>query len=54
LDRGCHSWTLRTARPQIPTPGTNRQVTVFGAIEVTTGAGVYRLAAAAPPTSSRS
>ncbi len=31
------SWTLRTARPQIPTPGTNRQVTVFGAIEVTTG-----------------
>jgi transposase len=37
------SWTLRTARPQIPTPGTNRQVTVFGAIEVTTGAWVYRL-----------
>jgi hypothetical protein len=34
------SWTLRTARPQIPTPGTNRQVTVFGAIEVTTGAWV--------------
>jgi hypothetical protein len=30
-------------RPQIPTPGTNRQVTVFGAIEVTTGAWVYRL-----------
>ena len=23
------SWTLRTARPQIPTPGTNRQVTVL-------------------------
>ena len=37
------SWTLRTARPQIPTPGSNRQVTVFGAIEVTTGAWVYRL-----------
>ena len=37
------SWTLRTVRPQIPTPGTNRQVTVFGAIEVTTGAWVYRL-----------
>jgi hypothetical protein len=37
------SWTLRAARPQVPTPGTNRQVTVFGAIEVTTGAWVYRL-----------
>ena len=37
------SWTLRGARPQVPTPGTNRQVTVFGAIEVTTGAWVYRL-----------
>ena len=37
------SWTLRTARPQIPTPGTNRQVTVFGALEMTTGAWVYRL-----------
>src|SRR5919109_3647792 len=37
------SWTLRTARPDIPTPGKNRQVTVFGAIEVTTGAWVYRL-----------
>jgi transposase len=37
------SWTLRTARPDIPTPGSNRQVTVFGAIEVTTGAWVYRL-----------
>ena len=37
------SWTLRTARPQIPTPGTNRQVTVFGALEVTTGRWVYRL-----------
>ncbi len=37
------SWTLRTARPQIPTPGANRQVTVFGTLEVTTGAWVYRL-----------
>jgi len=37
------SWTLRRARPQILTPGTNRQVTVFGAIEVTTGRWVYRL-----------
>jgi transposase len=37
------SWTLRAARPQIPTPGTNRQVTVFGAVEMTTGAWVYRL-----------
>jgi transposase len=37
------SWTLRTARPQVPTQGTNRQVTVFGALEVTTGAWVYRL-----------
>jgi transposase len=37
------SWTLRTARPQIPTSGTNRQVTVFGALEVTTGRWVYRL-----------
>src|SRR5215472_5859654 len=37
------SWTLRAARPEIPTPGKNRQVTVFGAIEVTTGTWVYRL-----------
>jgi transposase len=37
------SWTPRGARPQIPTPGKNRQVTVLGAIEVTTGAWVYRL-----------
>jgi hypothetical protein len=37
------SWMLRGARPQIPTPGKNRQVTVFGAIEVTTGRWVYRL-----------
>jgi hypothetical protein len=31
------SWTRRGARPQIPTPGKNRQVTVFGALEVTAG-----------------
>jgi hypothetical protein len=37
------SWTLRGMRPKIPTPGKNRQVTVFGAIEVTTGRWVYRL-----------
>jgi len=37
------SWTLRTVRPEVPTPGKNRQVTVFGAVEVTTGAWVYRL-----------
>ena len=48
------SWTLRTARPLVPTPGSNRQVTVFGALEVTTGALVYRLGkrcAAADPGS---
>ena len=39
----CGQLALRTARPQIPTPGTNRQVTVFGAIEVSTGRWVYRL-----------
>jgi len=37
------SWTLRGRRPQIRTPGTNRQVTVLGAIEVTTGRWIYRL-----------
>ena len=37
------SWTLRRRRPEVPTPGKNRKVTVFGAIEVTTGAWVYRL-----------
>jgi DDE superfamily endonuclease len=37
------SWTLRGMRPEVLTPGTNRKVTVFGAIEVTTGAWVYRL-----------
>jgi DDE superfamily endonuclease/Homeodomain-like domain len=37
------SWTRRGRRPQIRTPGTNRQVTVFGALEVTTGRWAYRL-----------
>jgi transposase len=37
------SWTLRGARLKIPTPGTNRQVTVFGAVEVSTGRWAYRL-----------
>ena len=37
------SWTQRGARPQILTPGTNRKVTVLGAIEMTTGHWVYRL-----------
>src|SRR5215813_13804886 len=37
------SWTLRGARPQVLTPGKNRKVTVLGAIEMTTGAWVYRL-----------
>jgi len=37
------SWTLRGARPQVLTPGTNRKVTVLGAIEVSTGRWVYRL-----------
>jgi transposase len=37
------SWTLRGKRPDVATPGKNRQVTVFGAIEVTTGRWVYRL-----------
>jgi hypothetical protein len=37
------SWTLRGRRPQAPTPGKNRQVTVLGALELTTGRWVYRL-----------
>ena len=37
------SWTLRGARPEVLTPGTNRKITVLGAIEVTTGMWVYRL-----------
>ncbi|MFI7535132.1 IS630 family transposase [Streptosporangium sp. NPDC049376] len=36
-------WTLRGARPDVVTPGKNRQVTVFGAVELTTGRWVYRL-----------
>jgi DDE superfamily endonuclease len=34
---------LRVVRPQVLTPGTNRKVTVLGALEVTTGSWVYRL-----------
>ena len=37
------SWTPRGRRPQVLTPGTNRKVAVLGAVEVTTGACVYRL-----------
>ena len=37
------SWTPRGARPQVLTPGKNRKVTVLGALEVSTGAWVYRL-----------
>jgi transposase len=37
------SWTARGARPQVPTPGKNRQVTVYGATEVATGHWVYRV-----------
>ncbi|MGH3846826.1 MAG: IS630 family transposase [Pseudonocardiaceae bacterium] len=37
------SWTLRGTRPGVLTPGTNRKVTVLGALEVTTGRWVYRL-----------
>ena len=37
------SWTLRGRRPEVLTPGKNRKVTVLGALEVTTGAWVYRL-----------
>jgi transposase len=37
------TWTLLTVRPQIPTLGKNRQLTVLGALEVTTGTFLYRL-----------
>ena len=37
------SWTPRGTRPQVLTPGTNRKITVLGAIEMSTGAWVYRL-----------
>ena len=37
------SWTLRGRRPEVPTPGKNRQATVFGALKLTTGVWVYRL-----------
>ncbi|MFF5205245.1 IS630 family transposase [Streptosporangium sp. NPDC000396] len=36
-------WTLRPRRPQVATPGKNRQVTVLGALEMTTGRWAYRL-----------
>lgn len=36
-------WTLRGRRPEVCTPGKNRQITVFGAVEVSTGRWVYRL-----------
>ena len=36
-------WTRRGTRPQVRTPGSNRQVTVFGALEVTAGTWVWRL-----------
>ncbi|WP_317617849.1 IS630 family transposase [Streptomyces sp. SDr-06] len=36
-------WTLPGYRPEVPTPGKNRQITVYGALEVTTGAFFYRL-----------
>ena len=47
------SWTLRGGRPEVPTPGKNRKVTVFGALEVTTGAWCTGWAGAAWRTSSR-
>ncbi|MGI5508149.1 IS630 family transposase [Streptomyces sp. CA-106131] len=37
------SWILRGTRQQVATPGKNRQATVFGALEVATGAWVYTL-----------
>ena len=37
------SWTLRGARPQVLTPGTNRKATVLGALEMSTGQWVYLL-----------
>jgi transposase len=37
------SWIPRGTRQQVATPGTNRQATVFGALEVTTGTWHYTL-----------
>ena len=37
------SWTHAACARRCPAPGKNRQVTGFGAIEVTTGPWVYRL-----------
>lgn len=39
--RSC--WSLRGHRPKVVTPGRNRQITVLGAVEVTTGRWAYRL-----------
>jgi hypothetical protein len=36
-------WTLRSLRPGVLTPGANCKVTVLGAVDVSTGAWVYRL-----------
>ncbi|MBV9023758.1 MAG: IS630 family transposase [Streptomycetaceae bacterium] len=35
------SWILRGTRQEVATPGKNRQTTVFGALEMTTGTWVY-------------
>jgi hypothetical protein len=43
FSNGPDSDMLRCARLLVPTPGTNRQVTVFGVAEVSTGAWEYRL-----------
>jgi hypothetical protein len=37
------TWTQRGTPPQIPTSGSNRWVTVYGALHMTTGQWVYRL-----------
>ncbi|MGW9032965.1 IS630 family transposase, partial [Streptomyces sp. NPDC055722] len=37
------SWILHGTRQRVATPGKNRQTTVFGALEVATGAWVYTL-----------
>jgi hypothetical protein len=40
---GVPTWTLRTACPRIVTPGSNRQVTVLGAIDATAWQCIRRL-----------
>ena len=37
------SWTLRRCRPKVATPGKNRQITVYGALNLTGGRWFYRL-----------